>query len=319
LLVGCSRREEVVVPPKISLVNASPIAVRVGQPVRLTCAVDGTGTGVVDYRWRVSSSNPPVADSLDGIAVDWTAAQPGAYVATCTAANRAGTDMKSVLFTVERGDRAEPAPANLPKSPIAVRVKCEPAHARVGELVACSAEVGGATATPSYSWVTSFGKFEGEGERVTLRGPAETARGGQVDVKVDLTVSAGGGAGTASAAVLLDTRACDKTTLEATGTVAFTRENSDAGAAPDNGEAPAAGPTACAAQLAACMKQSGKADECVKSLARCQGAAPGRVDPAGADCCPTACVEAYFARRREACAAELVEGFPGSACYPAAH
>jgi hypothetical protein len=319
-LFECGRREEAVAAPKIAFVNASPVAAAVGAPVRLTCSVEGTSTGVVSYRWSVSSPKRPAPDALDGIAVDWTAAAPGDYVATCTASNRAGTDMKSVSFAVETSDHREAPPAKIPTSPIAVRLKCEPARARGGEPVTCEVDFAGTSGTPRVTWTTSLGKLEGEGARATLVTPPETARGGQLTARVDVSVAAdNGAAGTATASVLVDARPCDKTTLDAAPTVAFTREAKAADAGPPSDQAkkatPADGVAACGEQVASCVKQTGKIDACVKSVSRCQSPTPWRGDPGGVDCCPTACVDAYFARRREACASDLLETWLRD-CYP---
>ncbi len=236
-LFDCARREEVVERPKIAFVNASPIAVGVGATVRLTCSVEGTGTGVVAYRWSVSSPKQAAPEALEGIAVDWTAKAAGDYVATCTASNRAGADMKSVSFSVDTSERREAPASKLPTSPIAVRLKCDPPRVRGGEPVSCDIDVSGASGTPRVTWTTTFGKFEGEGTRATLVTPAEAPRGGQLTARVDVSVTADDrGAGSASASVLVDVRACDKTTLEATAAIAFTHEatSADAGVSSDD-------------------------------------------------------------------------------------
>jgi hypothetical protein len=320
-LVGCSRRPEaaLVPAPKIELVNASPIAVAVGAPVRLTCSVAGTAAGVVSYRWQVSSTKPPFTETLEGIAVDCTAKTPGDYVATCTASNPSGSDIKSASFSVETPGRAGHPESTLPKSPIAVRLKCDPPRARGGEAVTCAAEVSGSNGAPRYEWTSSFGKFEGDGDHATLMTPSENPRGGQIAARVDVSVTSEGAAGNATAEVLVDVRACDKTTLEATATAAFAHEKPGADAGPPSADAksatPADGAAACGDQVASCMKQTGKIDACVKSVTRCQSATPWRGDPSGVDCCPVACVESYFAHRREACAPELLETWLRD-CYP---
>ena len=53
----------------------------------------------------------------------------------------------------------------------------------------------------------------------------------------------------------------------------------------------------CAASITACMMRTRAVDECVRNASICQSSTPWLGDPAGAGCCPAACVRTYRDRR----------------------
>jgi PKD repeat protein len=327
---SCSKRVEIVEEPKISFVNASPVAAAVGAPVRLTCSATTEKTGVVSYRWSVSA-NGGASENLEGIAVDFTATKPGQYVATCTASNARGSDLKTASFIVETDNGAgSRAAGELPKSPIAVKVSCDKPRVHGGDETLCEATAAGASTEPTFTFRTSFGSIQGSGPKVTLQTPKEARRGGQETADIEVEARTATGVGTAKTSVVVDVVACAKASLEAAPTIGFAHVKPttfaelvdrvrDGGAiAIDATQPPSAslGLAACNGQLLACATETHQPDACVKSVSRCTSAKPWLGDPNGVDCCPTSCIEAYFKARSERCADDIFPTFTANGCYP---
>lgn len=86
---------------------------------------------------------------------------------------------------------------------------------------------------------------------------------------------------------------------------------------PKQAETPVAGAAACVGQVTACIAvtRSG-ADACVLATRRCKTRTPWLGDPAGRDCCPDTCVDAYFHAREVTCDSQATKVFLHSSCYP---
>jgi hypothetical protein len=315
-LLGCSRRVEVLEAPRIDLVNASPVAVAVGEEVRLSCSATGARTGVVTYRWSISTPGAP-PDALEGIAVAFQPKRAGAYVATCTASNASGSDIKTASFTVDAEGAAPSRPVGkLAQSPVTVKVTCDKPRVQGGDDFTCSATVAGSNDEPRLTWKTSLGTLAAtSGANATVRTPRSARRGGQQTAQIEVEAATATGVGAGSVTVLVDLPPCPTATLEATPTTTFRRrpiETADAGERTrDDGIA------ACQAQLSDCLEQTGKQDECVKSASRCQSKRPWGGDPGGLDCCPSSCVDTYFKARSDKCADDVFPTFLREGCYPA--
>jgi hypothetical protein len=81
---------------------------------------------------------------------------------------------------------------------------------------------------------------------------------------------------------------------------------------------PLTGVKACLQQIELCMgvNSQSQIDSCVASSSRCASGTPWTGDPAGEDCCPTACLVSYFDNRSTMNEITALREFLKSDCYP---
>ena len=82
-----------------------------------------------------------------------------------------------------------------------------------------------------------------------------------------------------------------------------------------NRRTPANGMRLCVDSITTCMVMKQSTDACVAATARCSSSTPWLGDPAGDDCCPEACLLAYFNARANSSSASALQSMLVSGCY----
>ena len=83
-----------------------------------------------------------------------------------------------------------------------------------------------------------------------------------------------------------------------------------------NAQTPLMGFVRCQDRVTACRMATHQADQCVAGTPRCASDHPWRKDPAGPDCCPSACLLEYFELRKTNSPVQAFLAQARSQCYP---
>lgn len=285
-----------------------PHAPSVGAAITGAC-LSRTSLENVRYNWSSRDSFGRVTPLATGQLLTWTPTEAGRVLLQCELQVPDGP----VALVTHGVSVRKPAIRRYldNRPPVLGPPNCESAQAG---RVSCSVEATDPDGDRvSVDWVSTGGGTR-SGAAVELPVLSATADGGVIETIVLVRASdRRGGEAHASVRVKVPTSACGLASPHSVRTLAWTM--------PDRLRATEKLPSTtaregCFQQIMACKTQHANFDECVKSAVQCNANQPLGADPAGIGCCPTPCVEAYFALRQFECAEEAVLNLRLMECYP---